>query len=258
MWIWWIFFCLFDLILYVPLTIFQLNRDGSSWVEPVLSSDKCLAQGWQRNIRERSGSVVECLTQGRRAMGLSLAGVTASCPWARHIYPSLILVQPRKTLPFITERLLMGCKESNKQNNATYLSPLPSSFSLKKWVFNISPAGSRALRSWSHSSVSSVDQTLGPLDKSPVLQLHYMFCFDSLRHIEQFFSRQTGLDSRWRVWAPGALSNCLVSTTELLILSVWHFCSHSSPHRPSQGLVRVAVFLFPWMKLLIPTPVPQT
>ena len=33
---------LFDLILYVPSTIFQLNRDGSSWVEPVLSSDKCV------------------------------------------------------------------------------------------------------------------------------------------------------------------------------------------------------------------------
>ena len=28
---------LFDLILYVPSTIFQLNRDGSSWIEPVLS-----------------------------------------------------------------------------------------------------------------------------------------------------------------------------------------------------------------------------
>ena len=28
---------LFGLILYVPSTIFQLNRDGSSWVEPVLS-----------------------------------------------------------------------------------------------------------------------------------------------------------------------------------------------------------------------------
>ena len=27
----------FDLILYVPSTIFQLNRDGSSWVGPVLS-----------------------------------------------------------------------------------------------------------------------------------------------------------------------------------------------------------------------------
>ena len=30
-------FVLFDLILYVPSTISQLNRDGSSWVEPVLS-----------------------------------------------------------------------------------------------------------------------------------------------------------------------------------------------------------------------------
>ena len=29
--------CLFDLFLYVPSTIFQLNRDGSSRVEPVLS-----------------------------------------------------------------------------------------------------------------------------------------------------------------------------------------------------------------------------
>ena len=28
---------MFDLILYVPSTIFQLNRDRSSWVEPVLS-----------------------------------------------------------------------------------------------------------------------------------------------------------------------------------------------------------------------------
>ena len=32
-----VFVCLPDLILYVPSTIFQLNRDGSSWVEPVLS-----------------------------------------------------------------------------------------------------------------------------------------------------------------------------------------------------------------------------
>ena len=34
--------CLFDFILYVPSAIFQLNRDGSSWVEPVLSLDKCV------------------------------------------------------------------------------------------------------------------------------------------------------------------------------------------------------------------------
>ena len=31
------YICLFDLSLYVRSTIFQLNRDGSSWVEPVLS-----------------------------------------------------------------------------------------------------------------------------------------------------------------------------------------------------------------------------
>ena len=33
---------LFDLILYVPSTIFKLIRGGSSWVEPVLSKDKCV------------------------------------------------------------------------------------------------------------------------------------------------------------------------------------------------------------------------
>ena len=32
----------------------------------------------------------------------------------KNINPSLVLVQPRKTYPFITERLLMGCKESNE------------------------------------------------------------------------------------------------------------------------------------------------
>ena len=33
---------LFDLILYIPSTIFQLNRDGPSLVESVLSWDKCI------------------------------------------------------------------------------------------------------------------------------------------------------------------------------------------------------------------------
>ena len=33
---------LFDLIFYVSSAIFQLNRDGSSWIEPVLSYDKCV------------------------------------------------------------------------------------------------------------------------------------------------------------------------------------------------------------------------
>ena len=33
--------------------------------------------------------------------------------------PSLVLVQPRKTLPYITERLLMRHKESNQTNKHT-------------------------------------------------------------------------------------------------------------------------------------------
>ena len=67
-------------------------------------------------LREHSGSVVECLTRDREAVGLSITGLTALCPSARQINPSLELVQPRKTCPYITERLLMGCKESNQTN----------------------------------------------------------------------------------------------------------------------------------------------
>ena len=35
---------------------------------------------------------------------------------SKNINPSLVLAQPRKTPPFITERLLMGRKESNQTN----------------------------------------------------------------------------------------------------------------------------------------------
>ena len=35
---------------------------------------------------------------------------------SKNINPGLVLVQPKKTCPFITERLLMGRKESNQTN----------------------------------------------------------------------------------------------------------------------------------------------
>ena len=69
---------------------------------------------------ERSGSVVEWLTWDQGAVGSSLTGVTELCPWARHINPSLVLVQLRKTRPFITERLLMVHKESNKKKKSCF------------------------------------------------------------------------------------------------------------------------------------------
>ena len=42
---------------------------------------------------------------------------------SKNINPSLVLVQPRKTRPFITERLLMGRKESNQTNKTEWSAP---------------------------------------------------------------------------------------------------------------------------------------
>ena len=39
---------------------------------------------------------------------------------SKNINPSLVLVQPRKTRPFITERLLLGHKESNQTKQNKY------------------------------------------------------------------------------------------------------------------------------------------
>ena len=39
---------------------------------------------------------------------------------SKSINPSLVLVQPRKTRPFITERLLMGRKEHNQTNKTKH------------------------------------------------------------------------------------------------------------------------------------------
>ena len=54
------------------------------------------------------------------ATGSSLIGITALCPWARHINPSLELVKSRKTRLYITKRLLVGHKESNKKKTFTW------------------------------------------------------------------------------------------------------------------------------------------
>ena len=66
------------------------------------------------NFRERSGSVVECLTRDRGAEGSSLTRRNCVVSLSKNMNSSLVLVQPRKTRPFITERLLVGRKESNQ------------------------------------------------------------------------------------------------------------------------------------------------
>ena len=50
--------------------------------------------------------MVEWLTGNRGVAGWSITGVPALCPRARHINPCLVLVQPGKTRPDITEKLL--------------------------------------------------------------------------------------------------------------------------------------------------------
>ena len=61
----------------------------------------------------------ECFTRDRVAAGSSPTGDIALCPKARRIYPSLVLIQPRKTRPYITERLLMGRNESNQTSTSS-------------------------------------------------------------------------------------------------------------------------------------------
>ena len=67
-------------------------------------------------FRECSGSLVEFLTQDRRGHGFEPHQHYCVVSSSKNINTSLVLVQPRMTRPFITERLLMGLKESNQTN----------------------------------------------------------------------------------------------------------------------------------------------
>ena len=57
-------------------------------------------------LRGRSGSVEKCLTGDRGAEPHQHCCVV---PLSQNINPSLVQVQPRKTRPFIAERLFMLC-----------------------------------------------------------------------------------------------------------------------------------------------------
>ena len=64
--------------------------------------------------RERSGSVVKVLDSRPRGRRFKPHWCHCVVSVSKNINPSLVLVQPWKTIPFINERLLMGRKESNK------------------------------------------------------------------------------------------------------------------------------------------------
>ena len=63
-----------------------------------------------------SGRVLDLRPRGRGGLEHHRRHCVVSL--SKNINPSLVLVQPRKTRPFITERLLMGRKESNQTNKS--------------------------------------------------------------------------------------------------------------------------------------------
>ena len=63
-----------------------------------------------------SGRVLDSRPKGR---GFEPHRRHCVVPLSKNINPSLVLVQPRKIRHFITERLLMGRKESNQTNKQT-------------------------------------------------------------------------------------------------------------------------------------------
>ena len=65
--------------------------------------------------------MVECLTQDPGAPGFEPHRRQCVVSLSKNINPSSVLVQPRKTRPFITERLLMGCKKSNQTNKQIHV-----------------------------------------------------------------------------------------------------------------------------------------
>ena len=67
--------------------------------------------------RERSGSVVECLTRDKRAAGSSLTGVTVLWSLSKTHLSYLSTGSTQEDLSGISERLLSGRKESNRTNH---------------------------------------------------------------------------------------------------------------------------------------------
>ena len=65
---------------------------------------------------ERSGSVVRALHSRPRGCWFEPHRLHCIVSLGKNINPSLVLVQSRKTRPFIIERLLLGRKESKQTN----------------------------------------------------------------------------------------------------------------------------------------------
>ena len=91
---------------------FVYKEHGSSkWVHDQLCESTGLTE--RHGAQWLSGRVLDSRPKGR---GFEPHRRHCVVSLSKNINPSLVLVQPRKNRPFITERLLMGRKESNQTN----------------------------------------------------------------------------------------------------------------------------------------------
>ena len=156
--------------------------------------NQCMAATeFTNDLRERSCSVVECLT--------------------RHIYPSLVLVQPRKTRPCLTERLLMGRKESNQTNNYQW----PWKSSQGNQIIINSP-------SWLYVVSLQLDWNLPCCSRDPVYWSKFWLKFGSLWRIVGSFHQNFTLHHDMYKWY---IQEILVKICQLVIAIS---CSHTNAY----------------------------
>ena len=95
-----------------PLTYFY---KALPWFRICCSQHVSIKRAYER-VYECSGSVVECLTRDQWSANLSLTGITASVLEQGTLILCLVLIQPRKTHPDISETTVdWGVKSQNKQ-----------------------------------------------------------------------------------------------------------------------------------------------
>ena len=112
---------LFDLILYVPSTIFQLNRDGSSWVEPVLSKDKCvLLKGHNKVTPER----LEPAAPRSRVKHSTTEPLSSQC-----------IIVKKKTKNWFSRPIIAWCRSKVLQNAPKEHSAIFSTFIKLPFMF---------------------------------------------------------------------------------------------------------------------------
>ena len=104
-----------------------------------------------------SGRVLDSRPRGR---GFEPHRLHCVVSLSKNINPSLVLVQPRKTRPFITEKMLMGHKESNQTKSShnskiTRSSHIVSNIVDIKELFALCKGGNFNIHIWAWSGYSS-------------------------------------------------------------------------------------------------------